>query len=301
MASFLVAAPLALVLAVLPLAAAASAPLTMSTVISFCPDEHFSCASPSTVRAPSSPADCVPFFPDHADVAASYVIVWDAQRGISAPHSVCRALTFWDSSDCARSSASFSVDMPGELLSPPGTTPPDTIAAARRAEAHSHSATSGYFGPTPTYASIGSVSCAQVDEIEPLIHAASAHRPSDLQPLPVTTVYEPAASEGACSCSAMPTVAIVALSVAAFCVIFAAAAIAFALSAVRHANRVASDAAAATVAAAAARGGAKGAAADEAEPLAKQGALAGAARSGGLLGTARVHDVSGEDGVVGAV
>ncbi|CAI5487353.1 unnamed protein product [Closterium sp. Naga37s-1] len=207
MASVVAAARLALVLAVLPLAVMASSPSVMSTVISFCPDEHFSCASPSTVRAPSSPADCVPFFPDHADVAASYVIVWDAQRGISTPHSVCRALTFWDSPDCARSSASFSVNMPGELLSPPGTTPSETIAAARRAEAHSHSATSGYFGPTPTYASIGSVSCAQVDEIEPLIHGESAQ-----QPLPVTTVYEPAADGGACSCSAMPTVAIVALN-----------------------------------------------------------------------------------------
>ncbi|CAI6001871.1 unnamed protein product [Closterium sp. NIES-65] len=225
MASVVAAARLALVLAVMPLAAMASPPSIMSTVISFCPDEHFSCASPSIVRAPSSPADCVPFFPDHADVAASYVIVWDAQRGISTPHSVCRALTFWDSPDCARSSASFSVNMPGELLSPPGTTPPDTIAAARRAEAHSHSATSGYFGPTPTYASIGSVSCAQVDEIEPLIHGESAQ-----QPLPVTTVYEPAADGGACPCSAMPTVSIVALSVAAFCVIVAVAAIVFALT-----------------------------------------------------------------------
>ncbi|CAI7729036.1 unnamed protein product [Closterium sp. NIES-53] len=296
MALVVAAARLALVLAVLPLAVMASSPSVMSTVISFCPDEHFSCASPSTVRAPSSPADCVPFFPDHADVAASYVIVWDAQRGISTPHSVCRALTFWESPDCARSSASFSVNMPGELLSPPGTTPPETIAAARRAEAHSHSATSGYFGPTPTYASIGSVSCAQVDEIEPLIHGDSAQ-----QPLPVTTVYEPAADGGACSCSAMPTVAIVALSVAAFCVIVAVAAIVFALTAVRHANRVANDAVAATVGAAEARGGAKGSTADEAELLSKHGALAGAMRGGGLLGTARVHDVSGEEGPAGDV
>ncbi|CAI5478735.1 unnamed protein product [Closterium sp. Yama58-4] len=296
MASLVAAARVALVLAVLPLAAMASPPSVMSTVISFCPDEHFSCASPSTVRAPSSPADCVPFFPKQADVAASYVIVWDAQRGISAPHSVCRELTFWDSPDCARSSASFSVNMPGELLSPPGTTPPETIAAARRAEAHSHSATSGYFGPTPTYASIGSVSCAQVDEIEPLIQGESAQ-----QPLPVTTVYEPAADGGACSCSAMPTVAIVSLSVAAFCVVFAVAAIVFALTVVRHANRVADDAAAATVAAATAKGGAKGSMTDEAEPLSHHGALAGVLSGGGLLGTARVHDVKGHEDPAGAV